>query len=50
MTNDRITAANIGFAIAGLTCFVDTLVLSESVVLSRNFCAISPRHRKPFKR
>ena len=36
-----------GFAIAGLTCFVDTLVVNESVVLRMNGSASSPRHRKP---
>jgi hypothetical protein len=38
------------FAIAGLTCFVDTLVLGESVVHRMNGRANSPRHRKPLKR
>lgn len=42
--------ANLGFAIAGVTCFVDTFVVNGSVVLRRNISATSPRHRKLPKR
>lgn len=41
---------NMGFAIAGVTCFVETFVVGESVVLRMNGSANSPRHRKPLKR
>lgn len=34
MTNDRRATANKGFAIAGLTCFVDTFVQDGSSILS----------------
>jgi hypothetical protein len=47
---DRRTADNKGFAIAGVQCFVDTLVVNQSVVLRRNSSAKTPRHRKPPKR
>ena len=47
---DRKTAGNMGFAIAGLTCFVETFVVGESVVLRMSGSAYSPRHRKPPKR
>ncbi len=39
--------ANIGVAIAGLTCF---LVLDQTVSLRRNCNANSPRHRKAANR
>lgn len=35
-------AANKEFAIAGVTCFADSLVLGESVVLRIKFCATPP--------
>lgn len=44
---NRKTTANMGFAIAGVPCFVETLVVNESVVLRMNGSANSPRHRKP---
>jgi len=43
-------APNMGFAIAGLTCFVDTVVLDRTVSLRSNCSANHPRHRKPLKR
>ncbi len=47
---DRRTAANKGFAIAGVPCFADTLVQGGSSVLRMKFSAKTPRHRKPPKR
>lgn len=44
------TTANMGFAIAGVPCFADSLVVNESSVLRMKFCAKTPRHRKPPKR
>ncbi len=41
---------NKGFAIAGVLCFVDTLVQGGSSVLRMKFSAKTPRHRKPPKR
>jgi hypothetical protein len=46
----RITAANKGFAIAGVPCFADTFVQGGSSVLRMKFSAKTPRHRKPPKR
>lgn len=43
----RITAANKGFAIAGVPCFADTFVQGGSSVLRMKFSAKTPRHRKP---
>jgi hypothetical protein len=43
-------AANKGFAIAGVLCFVDTFVQGGSSVLRMKFSANKPRHRKPLKR
>ncbi len=43
-------AHNMGFAIAGVLCFVDTVVLDRTVSLRRNCSANHPRHRKPLKR
>ena len=47
---ERKPTANMGFAIAGVLCFVDTSVLNQSVVLRRNCSANHPRHRKPLNR
>ena len=44
------TAANKGFAIAGVPCFADTFVQGGSSVLRMKFSAKTPRHRKPPKR
>jgi hypothetical protein len=46
----NITAANMGFAMAGVPCFVDTFVVNRSVVLPMNSSSKNPRHRKPPKR
>jgi hypothetical protein len=43
-------AANKGFAIAGVPCFVDTFVQGGSSVLRMKFSAKTPRHRKPQNR
>ena len=50
LRTDRRASANKGFAIAGVPCFADTLVLNQSVVLRMNSSAKNPRHRKPQKR
>lgn len=50
MTDERKTAGNKGFAIAGVPCFADTLVQGGSSVLRMKFSAKIPRHRKPPKR
>jgi hypothetical protein len=47
---ESITAANKGFAIAGVPCFADTFVQGGSSVLRMKFSAKTPRHRKPPKR
>ena len=47
---EKKAAANKGFAIAGVPCFADTFVVSESSVLRMKFSAKTPRHRKPPKR
>ena len=47
---DNFTAANKGFAIAGVQCFEDTFVQGGSSVLRMKFSAKTPRHRKPPKR
>ena len=44
------TAANKGFAKAGVSCFVDTFVQGGSSVLRMKFSVKTPRHRKPPKR
>ncbi len=38
-----------GFTIAGVPCFADTLVQGGSSVLRMKFSAKTPRHRKPPK-
>ena len=47
---DSKPAANMGFAIAGIQCFVDIFVQGESSVLRMKFSAKTPRHRRPPKR
>lgn len=47
---ESITAANKGFAIAGVPFFADTFVQGGSSVLRMKFSAKNPRHRKPPKR
>jgi len=46
----RKTAANKGFAIAGVPCFADTFVQGGSFVLRMKFSAKTPRHRQAAKR
>jgi hypothetical protein len=46
-SDDRRTADNKGFAIAGFPCFADTFVQGGSSVLRMKFSAKTPRHRKP---
>jgi hypothetical protein len=50
LRGQRKTAANKGFAIAGVPCFADTFVQGGSSVLRTKFSAKTPRHRKPPKR
>jgi hypothetical protein len=50
LLTDNFTAANKGFAIAGVPCFADTFVQGGSSVLRMKFSANKPRHRKPPKR
>jgi len=50
LTDRSITAANMGFAIAGFPCFADRFVQGGSSVLRMKFSAKTPRHRKPPKR
>ncbi len=50
LRTESFTAANKGFAIAGVPCFPDTFVVSGSSVLLMKFSAKTPRHRKPPKR
>lgn len=44
------TAGNSTFAIGGLLCSADSLVVAESSVLRNNICAKKPAHRKSAKR
>ncbi len=45
-----ITGANSTFAIGGVSCSADSLVVAESSVLRMNICAEKPAHRKSAKR
>jgi hypothetical protein len=56
-TTDEIrnTAGNSTFAIGGVSCSADSLVVAENFVLRTNICAINPplrqaakRYRKPY--
>jgi len=49
-SNDRITAANSTFAIAGVLCFYDSEVLNLSFVHQMKFIAKKPHLRKAAKR
>ena len=49
-TDRRTTTANMGFAIAGVSCFYDSEVLNSSIVHLMNFSAENPRLRKAAKR
>lgn len=46
----RKTAGNSGLPKAGVTCFLDSLVLNGSESLFIKFCAENPRLRQPTKR
>ena len=47
LRTDSKAAANMGFAIAGVSFFADTFVQGGSSVLRTKFSAKTPRHRKP---
>ena len=44
------TPANSTFAIGGVSCSADSLVVAESFVLRINICGEKPAHRKSAKR
>ena len=44
---ERRAATNSTFAIGGVSCSADSLVVAESFVLRMKFSAKTPRHRKP---
>jgi len=46
---NRKTYANSRFAIGGVSCSVDSFVVTESSVLRMNICAEKPAHRKSAK-
>ena len=46
----KLTAANSTFAIGGVSCYADSLVVAESFVLRINFGGKKPAHRKSAKR
>jgi hypothetical protein len=46
----RKPAANSTFAIGGVSCSADSLVVAESFVLRINICGENPAHRKSAKR
>ena len=43
-------AYNSTFAIGGVSCSADSLVVAESSLLRTNFCAEKPAHRQSAKR
>jgi hypothetical protein len=45
-----MAAGNSTFAIGGVSCSADSLVVAEIFVLRMNFCAKNPAHRKSAKR
>ena len=47
---ERRASANSTFAIGGVSCSADSLVVAESSVLRINICAKNPAHRKSAKR
>ena len=49
-TKDRTPAGNSTFAIGGVSCSADSLVVAESFVLRINICGKNPAHRKSAKR
>lgn len=46
----RRATANSTFAIGGVSCSADSLVVAETFVLHINICAKNPAHRKSAKR
>lgn len=50
MTTERRTADNNTFAIGGFSCFADSLVVAESIVLRIKFSGKYPAHRVAAKR
>ena len=50
MTTEKTTGYNSTFAIGGVSCSADSLVVAESFVLRNNICAEKPAHRKSAKR
>jgi hypothetical protein len=47
---ERKAAANSTFAIGGVSCSANSLVVAESFVLRINICAEKPAHRKSANR
>ena len=50
MRYERKTTANSTFAIGGVSCSADSLVVAESFVLRMNICVEKPAHRKSANR
>ena len=50
MTGQQARTANSTFAIGGVSCHADSLVVADSFVLRRKFSAKSHAHRKSAKR
>ena len=50
MINENKTAGNSTFAIGGVSCSADSLVVAESFVLRIKFSGKNPAHRKSAKR
>jgi hypothetical protein len=50
MTNERKTGYNSTFAIGGVSCSADSLVVAESSVLRIKFSGKNPVHRKSANR
>jgi len=48
--DNKKAAANSTFAIGGVSCPLDSFVVTESSVLRINICAEKPAHRKSAKR
>ena len=46
----KARTANSTFAIGGVSCSADSLVVTESSVLRINICVENPAHRKSAKR
>ena len=50
LRTDSRAAANSTFAIGGVSCSADSLVVAENFVLRINFSCKNPAHRKSAKR